>query len=529
MAHFDKAGALIETQLDALHAQATCLVRLRQLDAAIDVLRRTVTLEPANPRRRKLLAAVQLMAGKPQDAMATLAPLLADAGVDAETLGLASAALQKAGDTPQAVSALRRAILLEPRNVDLYLDFANIAFAHQSFQVGIEVLSDGLGLQPSAAPLYVARGVLYVQLADYERAEADFAKASELDPNQALSDAAQGLAAAQENDLDRALATIRRSSRRSRTTRTCSICTPTSCRSRAPTPGRLHSRRRCDRPGKPWRCSPGSRRRAAVLAKLHLQAGRHREAIEQCRRALAIDPNDQTSLYRLIQALRKSGDKSEIPALLKRLAAVREQAAKEERERYRYRLVIGEPSRRRRSLLRQLRRRRLARRRARWHARRLRASALSRRASRPHDEAGGAPRAVGASVQRAPGRRGAPRRDSASRSSTAPVETKKYILETIGCGCAFFDYDNDGWMDVFILGGTRLDGDPPGATNRLYKNNRDGTFTDVTAQGRPASPPGGRPASASVTTTTTASRISSARPSARTGSIATTATARSPT
>ena len=63
-----------------------------------------------------------------------------------------------------------------------------------------------------------------------------------------------------------------------------------------------------------------------------------------------------------------------------------------------------------------------------------------------------------------------------------PVETKKYILETIGCGCAFFDYDNDGWMDVFILGGTRLDGDPPGATNRLYKNNRDGTFTDVTAQ-----------------------------------------------
>ncbi len=50
--------------------------------------------------------------------------------------------------------------------------------------------------------------MLYVQLADYDRAEADFARASELDPNQALSDAAQGLAAAQEQDLDRALATI---------------------------------------------------------------------------------------------------------------------------------------------------------------------------------------------------------------------------------------------------------------------------------------------------------------------------------
>jgi enediyne biosynthesis protein E4 len=60
------------------------------------------------------------------------------------------------------------------------------------------------------------------------------------------------------------------------------------------------------------------------------------------------------------------------------------------------------------------------------------------------------------------------------------VESKKYILEANGCGCAFIDYDNDGWMDIFLLSGTRLGGDPPEATNHLYKNNRDGTFTDVT-------------------------------------------------
>jgi hypothetical protein len=57
---------------------------------------------------------------------------------------------------------------------------------------------------------------------------------------------------------------------------------------------------------------------------------------------------------------------------------------------------------------------------------------------------------------------------------------KDYILETVGCGCAFFDYDNDGWMDVFLLSGSALSGAPSGASNRLYKNNRDGTFTDVT-------------------------------------------------
>src|SRR5450631_438360 len=55
-----------------------------------------------------------------------------------------------------------------------------------------------------------------------------------------------------------------------------------------------------------------------------------------------------------------------------------------------------------------------------------------------------------------------------------------YIVELNGGGCAFFDYDNDGWMDIFIIGGRRLEGAPPGSSNRLYHNSRDGTFTDVT-------------------------------------------------
>jgi len=41
------------------------------------------------------------------------------------------------------------------------------------------------------------------------------------------------------------------------------------------------------------------------------------------------------------------------------------------------------------------------------------------------------------------------------------VGQKTYIPEVMGAGCAFFDYDNDGWMDIFILGGTRLEGAPP--------------------------------------------------------------------
>ncbi len=62
------------------------------------------------------------------------------------------------------------------------------------------------------------------------------------------------------------------------------------------------------------------------------------------------------------------------------------------------------------------------------------------------------------------------------------VNQKDYIIEVVGCGVAFFDYDNDGWMDLLILSGSRLDGSAPDSTNRLYRNNRNGTFTEVTAE-----------------------------------------------
>ncbi len=68
---------------------------------------------------------------------------------------------------------------------------------------------------------------------------------------------------------------------------------------------------------------------------------------------------------------------------------------------------------------------------------------------------------------------------------TAPIiyggiANKDYIVETVGSGAAFVDYDNDGWVDIFVLSGIRRDDSAPSATNRLYHNNRNGTFRDVT-------------------------------------------------
>jgi len=67
--------------------------------------------------------------------------------------------------------------------------------------------------------------------------------------------------------------------------------------------------------------------------------------------------------------------------------------------------------------------------------------------------------------------------------------TNKYLLETTGTGVAAFDYDGDGWLDIFLVNGTTLEGFPKGQepTNHLYRNRHDGTFEDVTARAGVAS------------------------------------------
>jgi len=78
-------------------------------------------------------------------------------------------------------------------------------------------------------------------------------------------------------------------------------------------------------------------------------------------------------------------------------------------------------------------------------------------------------------------------REAGLRAKTVYGSEKRnrFLLETTGCGAAFFDYDQDGWLDIFLVNGSRFETawTPANApVSRLYKNNRDGTFTDVTAQ-----------------------------------------------
>jgi enediyne biosynthesis protein E4 len=67
-------------------------------------------------------------------------------------------------------------------------------------------------------------------------------------------------------------------------------------------------------------------------------------------------------------------------------------------------------------------------------------------------------------------------------SHTNGKSPEKYLPETTGAGCAFLDYDNDGWLDIYFVNSGKCDFFTPAQPlrNALYRNNRDGTFTDVT-------------------------------------------------
>lgn len=342
--HFEKAEALFDTKAEGLHAYATCLVRLKQLEKAATIFQRAVELNPEDQRERQLLASLQLMAHKPEQAISTLRPLLDGTVPDADTLELASSAYEDAKDTDRAVNTLQQAILLDPNNVNLYLDFATISAAHQSFQVGINVVNEGIGLLPNAAPLYFARGVLYVQSGQYDAAQADFERAYQLDPSQSLSAAAQALAGVQANDFVGALATVQAKLSQRPNDAVLLYLQADILTEKGADPGTTEFALAMRSAKRAVSLRPTLAAARGVLAKLYLETGQYPAAIEQCRKALILNPKDQTAVYHLIQAFRKTGNKKEIPELLKRLAQLRAQAAKEERERDRYKLVEADPA-----------------------------------------------------------------------------------------------------------------------------------------------------------------------------------------
>jgi tetratricopeptide (TPR) repeat protein len=340
--HFNRSKRAIASQPEAVYGFGACLMKLKRPEEATPVFQGLVSAHPEDRRARYALAVALLDTKLAREAIDALHPLLEAKDPDPTALELASAAHEAMGETPQAVALLREAIVRDPHNAKLYLDFASLSFAHQSFQVGIDVVSAGLILLPDSASLYLARGVLYVQLAEFEEADKDFDRAERFDPQQSIGGVVRGLSQVQQNNLDQALATVRGQLKDHAKDEFLYYVLSELLSRQGAQPGSAEFKEALNAALEAVRLKPDFALARDVLSRLYLQTGETDRAIEQCRLALRDNPSDGMALYRLIRALQSRGrkdDAAEVPALLKRFTALREEARKREEEEGKYRLV----------------------------------------------------------------------------------------------------------------------------------------------------------------------------------------------
>jgi tetratricopeptide (TPR) repeat protein len=334
--HFVAGRALFSSRPDLLQGYGYCLAQTGDLKAALVQYLDLLASHP-DDKVRYNVALLQWKTHAADNALATLAPLLVG-NQDEAALALASKICEEKGDTPRAVALLHAAILATPDNVDNYLAFAELAFNHKSFQVGIDMLNAGLKRIPNSAPLYVARGVLEVQLSHSDAAIEDFDHAHRLDPKLSFAVDAIGIMQSQQHQNAQSLALFESQaklhpddalvqyllaeqlSQSTDNAEDSSLAAAIAAAKRATD------------------IDPNYQPAHDLLAVLYIRAKQPKLAIQQAELALAQDPNDQVALYQEIMARRRSGDTTRIEALTTRLNEIRKENGRKQQDADRYRL-----------------------------------------------------------------------------------------------------------------------------------------------------------------------------------------------
>ena len=334
--HYQFARALFAGSPGLQQAYGSCLAATGDLQSALQQYTDLLSTQPSDLLRYDV-ALLQWKTHATEQALATLTPML-DGKHGADALALASKIHEERGETPEAVSLLREAILAAPDDVDHYLDFASLAFAHQSFQVGIDMLQPGIQRLPRAAALYVARGVLEVQLSRSEAAVADFEQARRLDPEMSFAVDALGIMHSQQHEDSASLHLFEEQAKLHPDDPLLQYLLAEQLSNVGSGDGDTNLKAAIDAAEHATTLDPKYKAAHDLLAVLYIRAARPELAIRQAELALAEDRNDQAALYQEMIALRNSGRKEEARALTARFNEARKANEKTQQQSDRYRL-----------------------------------------------------------------------------------------------------------------------------------------------------------------------------------------------
>lgn len=339
ISHFAKAQSVVASQPSALAQFGICLSTLHRADEAISMFQQAVALEPQSDVDHYNLALGLWNAKRYDEAFRALQPAI-DAGTrNEDALTLAADIDEARNDTPHAVEMLRRAIDENPRGVKAYIWFATLASNHMSFQTGIDMLDAGLRVLPREGQLRLARGILYAQLGEFDKAAEDFESAHQFDPQLSFAGTAEGIIAAQKHDMNSSIDRFREQVRNHPNSAFDHYLLAESLRQRGAETGSPDYVEGLRAASRAVELDPGLTVAHEILADFYLSAGNTTLAAEHCQIILRQDPNNQEALYRLILTLRKSGKRDEIPELTKRLVALRNAQNTRDAQTMRYQLV----------------------------------------------------------------------------------------------------------------------------------------------------------------------------------------------
>jgi tetratricopeptide (TPR) repeat protein len=343
--HFQQAASLLETQAELLIEYASCLAVLDRYEEVIPLLQRVLSIDPSRQSARYNLALAQWNANHTQDALATLQPLLLQEPGDEDILTLAADIYESNNDTPHAVEVLRQAILANPKKPNAYLQFSTLSYNHASLPVGIDMLNAGVTQLPNEPRLYLARAVLYTEKGDVAKAMDDFETVNRLDPNLSLAGVAEGLARSEQHKSKAALASFRAAAKAHPDDAFTQYLLAEALSEQEIAFGTPEYAEEFAAATRAVTLEPKMLSALNLLSTLSLRDGHTQRAIDYCQEALSVDPNDQQALYHLLLAFRKTDNKTEVAAVLKRLIAVRNaEQSRTQKMRYKLDEVPAEPS-----------------------------------------------------------------------------------------------------------------------------------------------------------------------------------------
>jgi predicted Zn-dependent protease len=321
--HFEKASLLVEQNPEAKREYASCLLAEGEAVRSVDLYRQLMEGAPSTQTRMQFAVALW-KSNQLDEALTALSPLVEAGSANAHALTLAAQIAEEEGETPKAIAWLRQAIVLDPSAVKNYVLFATFAFNHNSFQVGIDMIDAGLKVLPGAAPLYLSRGVLRVQLSQIDGALDDFEQAHRLDPNLSFAEDAMGMIHSQQHDNQGSLEAFRRHAERN---------------PRDPLLQYLYAEALLESPdsGKPEvqaeairaashavKLEPDYQPARDLLTVLYMRAGNASAAKQEAEEALKWNPDDSAALYQEMMADRRLGQKRDVDGLVARLKQLKQ-------------------------------------------------------------------------------------------------------------------------------------------------------------------------------------------------------------